>query len=523
MFAAPPYNGEKIGSRKDWVVTCDSEADKAHSCDKLLDGDASTFWMTSRKTASSANVITVDLRSIKNVNGIAAQPRQDNSEEGNVAAHEIYVSKDGQEWGAPVSYGTWWTDRTGMSPGRISCATPADKHPSEKHSGFETVPARYVRLVIHSDATSSSTTAIAEFNVYINPKFIPASPAGTMGIWGPTLNTPIVPITAFVDPFTNKVVMISSKKHDNFPQDRPAYTLTVIWDPVTQKMTPATVQDTHHNMFCPGISYDVEGRLMVSGGASGTSLSIFDGATNDAAFLKQWQSAGHLVYTRGYHASVLNADGRLFAIGGSWGNEALDPAEYPKDGEVYDPKTNKWTLLPGAQCEKMLTKDARKFRRDNHGWLFAWKNDTVLQAGPSLNMNWYTINDEGGWHDAGKRSVNDGTTDDEDAMCGQAVMFDAPAGKVLTFGGAHDYDAGIATNKAFLLTLGEPNSTVKVARAEPMAHNRTYASAVVLPDGGVLVAGGQFGVPRVFNDKDAVLQTEIWSPKTGESCLRSSF
>jgi hypothetical protein len=32
----------------------------------------------------------------------------------------------------------------------------------------------------------------------------------------------------------------------------------------------------------------------------------------------------------------------------------------------------------------------RDYRKDNHAWLFAWSNGTVLQAGPSRAMNWYS-------------------------------------------------------------------------------------------------------------------------------------
>ena len=65
--------------------------------------------------------------------------------------------------------------------------------------------------------------------------------------------------------------------------------------------------------------------------------------------------------------------------------------------------------------------------------LFAWKGATVFQAGPSLAMNWYDTNGEGSQVGAGNR------TGDDDAMCGNAVMYDAIAGKILVTGGAVDY------------------------------------------------------------------------------------
>ena len=117
MHAATPLNGVRIGSRKDWTVTCDSEQDEDHSCQKTIDGDALTFWLTSRKSSTQPSVITIDLKETQNVSGVAVEPRQDNSEVGNVAAHEVYLSSDGKNWADPVSYGTWWSDWTGL------CAT----------------------------------------------------------------------------------------------------------------------------------------------------------------------------------------------------------------------------------------------------------------------------------------------------------------------------------------------------------------------------------------------------------------
>ena len=65
--------------------------------------------------------------------------------------------------------------------------------------------------------------------------------------------------------------------------------------------------------------------------------------------------------------------------------------------------------------------------------LFGWSGATVFQAGPSKAMNWYGTNGTGSQEPAGLRG------DDTDAMCGNAVMYDATAGKILVTGGSVDY------------------------------------------------------------------------------------
>jgi galactose oxidase len=49
-------------------------------------------------------------------------------------------------------------------------------------------------------------------------------------------------------------------------------------------------------------------------------------------------------------------------------------------------------------------------------------------------MNWYDTVGSGSTTGAGNR------LDDGDSMCGNAVMYDAVAGKILTAGGAQDYE-----------------------------------------------------------------------------------
>ena len=73
------------------------------------------------------------------------------------------------------------------------------------------------------------------------------------------------------------------------------------------------------------------------------------------------------------------------------------------------------------------------YRGDNHGWLFAWKDGSVFQAGPSVAMNWYGTTGSGNQSPAGSRA------NDQDSMCGNAIMYDAQAGKILTLGGAPNY------------------------------------------------------------------------------------
>lgn len=184
---------------------------------------------------------------------------------------------------------------------------------------------------------------------------------------------------------------------------------------------------------------------------------------------------------RGYQSSTTTSDNRVFTIGGAYSGPRKG-----KDGEVYDPATNAWTALPNAKMKAMLTTDHEGiWREDNHAWLFGWKNASVFQAGPSKAMNWYGTKGTGSQVAAGIRDPID------DAMCGIFVMYDATAGKILSAGGAPDYTNADANARAHITTIGEPNTPAKVERVADMAYPRGFSNAVVLPDGKVLVSGGQ--------------------------------
>ena len=173
-----------------------------------------------------------------------------------------------------------------------------------------------------------------------------------------------------------------------------------------------------------------------------------------------------------------------------------------------------------------------------------------LQAGPSTAMNWYNVPGNS-TKPAGPRGT------DTDAVNGNAVMYDAAAGKIFTCGGATcysgtvwsaprqpcaqlktaapDFHPGlepwpraystpgvppcgddipafapdvfrtslssrpviqasapcIATRNANLITIGAYGVNATVQPLPPMNYQRAFHNSVVLPDGKVLIMGGQ--------------------------------
>ena len=255
------------------------------------------------------------------------------------------------------------------------------------------------------------------------------------------------------------------------------------------------VANTNHDMFCPGLSALQDGRVVISGGSDAEAVSIYNPTNN------QFTRGPDMKIARGYQTSATLSDGRVFTIGGSYSGGI-----FRKPGEVYDPAANTWTLLDGADPAPLETTDREgAWRIDNHAWLYSWSNGSVFQAGPSKAMHWYSVNNGGSVQEAGVRDS------DNDAMCGVNVMFDA--GKIFTAGGAQDYTNSAAFTRAHLISISTPFAPASVEQLPPMRYPRGFANAVALPDGKVLITGGQKR-SLVFTNTDSSLPAELFDPAT---------
>jgi galactose oxidase len=474
--AAAPIDAAPI-DRTGWTATSDS-FQAGNDPGKVLDGDANSIFHSeySPNLRPLPHHITIDMKQTYQVNSLTYLPRQDGSRNGNVGRHTIQLSSDGIDFRPPVAIGTYLDDST------------------QKTSIWATEPARYVRLTALTEAGGRGPwMSVAEINIFRSTVSTP-SPAG-VGRWSPTIDFPLVPVAAGLMHDTGKLLLWSSYSPITFGGS--GLTQTATYDPTGQIVSQRTVTETGHDMFCPGTSIDFTGRFIITGGSNAAKTTIYRPSSDG------YTTAADMKIARGYQSQTTLSDGRVFVIGGSWSGGAGN-----KNGEIYDVASNTWTVLPGCPVAPMLTNDAQGvYRADNHGWLFAWKGGSVFHAGPSRAMNWYGTTGSGSRTTAGLRA------NDVDSMNGDAVMYDAVNGKILTLGGAPSYQDSSATTNVHVITIGDPGTIPTVARVGSMAFARAYANAVVLPDGKVFVAGGQtFAKP--FNDDNAILIPEIWNPAT---------
>ncbi|MFB7352930.1 discoidin domain-containing protein [Streptomyces gardneri] len=459
--------------RTGWTATASDEETVRENgrAANVLDGDPATIWHSrwSGTPAPLPHSITIDMHRRAAVSALVYQPRTDVAN-GRAGAYTITVSTDGTHFGAPVATGTWRDDDTV----KTATFTRAAK-------------ARYVRLTVTREAGNRGPwTSAAEIRLSG-----PAKPA-THGTWSRITGFPLVPVATAVLP-GDKLLAWSAYAVDRFGGSN-GYTQTAILDLKTGKVTQRRVDNTGHDMFCPGIAMLADGRVLVTGGSNAEKASIYDPATDT------WSATTDMNIARGYQSMTLLSTGEAFVLGGSWSGAASDKA-----GEVWSPDTRTWRKLPGVPAAPALTADpAGAYRADNHMWLYATSGGKVLQLGPSKQMNWIATGGNGSITSAGTRA------DSQDAMTGNAVAYDI--GKLLTLGGSPAYEKSPATRRAYTVSID--GGQVRSARTGDMDNARAFGNSVVLPDGKVAVFGGQ-AYPVPFSDATSVLTPELWDPATG--------
>lgn len=236
------------------------------------------------------------------------------------------------------------------------------------------------------------------------------------------------------------------------------------------------------------------GQLLVVGGETSlgggsrslASAELFDPATNS------WRPAGQLTLARGGHSATLLPDGRVLVIGGESDRDA--PIGARPAAEVYDPATNEWTPLQPMATDGATSANTSFSRRHHTATMLA--NGRLLIAGgePSRATDGGAdLLATAGVYDP---SANTWTrTGDLTAGRGGHTATLLPDGKILVVGGqtggARGYRAEFAASRRAPGTadLFDPATNQWSPAAAPV-EERSSHTATALGDGRLLVVGG---------------------------------
>jgi hypothetical protein len=198
-------------------------------------------------------------------------------------------------------------------------------------------------------------------------------------------------------------------------------------------------------------------------------------------------------YPRWYPSLTQLTDGRYVAISGN----TSDPHTWADTPEVYDPRTNQWTVLPLVSTAQV--------HEEEYPFSFLAPNGNVFTIGPAEDKSFFLNVPNQSWTPVGGASG---------VINGSAVEY--RPGKILYSGGADSVVTQTnahATTAVIDLTAGTPTWR----QTAPMATARVYHTLTMLADGTVLAVGGEptSGTPDGLSDvSGGVLPSEIWNPAT---------
>ncbi|WP_298239020.1 discoidin domain-containing protein [uncultured Algibacter sp.] len=155
--------GRTLPDRSGWELLSTDSNRPDHPGTHTFDGDINTYWFTDwgDNTSTHPHEIIIDMHETIDIKALGFYNRQDHPN-GRVASYEFYASTDLNDWGTPVSQGTWTSTL------------------DEIIESFPAKTARYLKFVALSntgEGTNSKLTSCAELSVYTEvPDVTPPSP-----------------------------------------------------------------------------------------------------------------------------------------------------------------------------------------------------------------------------------------------------------------------------------------------------------------------------------------------------------
>jgi hypothetical protein len=267
-----------------------------------------------------------------------------------------------------------------------------------------------------------------------------------------------------------------------------------LWDPVTRELTTPALPP--HDVFCSGHSFLADGRLLVAGGNIADGTGLPDVVTYDP-FAGTWSDDDDppdMNAGRWYATTVVLADGNVAVESGE-----IVPGFFNELPQVLGVRAKAWRDLSVAEVERPPIADL-------YPRLLLAPDGRLFKAGPDRDSWFLDTSGTGHWIEGPLSSplVEPLGSDPNRARTyGAAVMFD---GEVLLIGGADPPTASV--NR---IDLDQVDPTWRSVGSLHLP--RRHLNATLLPDGRVLVTGGTSS-PGFNDGAEAVRIAEIWNPQS---------
>jgi hypothetical protein len=310
------------------------------------------------------------------------------------------------------------------------------------------------------------------------------SPKATQGEWASSLSWPLI-ATHMANLKDGRVLAWSSYDIDRFG-GRPDLQVTqaVIYNPSTN--TFQEVDNPQHDMFCAGLAMLPDGRVFAGGGGDGvnrTRVSTFDGST--------WTRLPDMPNRHWYGTAVAIPNGDVFVGYGSESNLRSD---------IYKSASNSWQNLPGIALTGITGTGLET--PDWYPYLHLSPRGTLFHSGATTTMHELDVSGNGTTTNKGNRA-----TGEVYRQWGNAIMIDK--GKLMLSGGTPQQTTPGSLKSVVLIDINGVNPVV--TKLPDMTYTRSYHTTIPLPNGEILVAGGN-GTGVEFSDDQSRLVAEIYNP-----------
>jgi galactose oxidase-like protein/Big-like domain-containing protein len=319
----------------------------------------------------------------------------------------------------------------------------------------------------------STGTPTPTFTPTATPTPSPTPSPSQVGQWSAVMNWPLVAIHAVMMHNGNVLLMDGWQ----FPNQ------TQVYNPTTQTMTQAT-NGFGLDLFCSAHVNLADGRVLVAGGEGATALgspatTIFDPVTNT------WSQAPNMHFARWYPTATELGDGRVVLISGQ------DTAStWVSTPEIYDPVANTWTSLTKVSTSQV--------QEPEYPLSYLLPSGKIFTIAPSIGQSFLLDPGAQTWGASGGTTLQNGS----------AAMY--LPGKILYTGGGSPFGStNPSQNGAQIIDLNA--ATPAWQAVAPMNYARYTHTLTLLPDGNVLAVGGATNLSQT--DLTAgVLASEEWNP-----------
>ena len=434
-----------------WLVRAD------HS--KIAESDASTIHFQNLAGSSDPVAPTVSVSAPQAGSTVTGVTTLTAAAQDNVGVYGVQFKLDGARLGAEdvgAPYATAWA----------TTGTP---------NGSHTVTA--VARDVAGNETTSASVAVTVSNAGANDPSL-------YGRWAGPYAWPLVAVHATLMP--NGKVLLWDDHTDNSGVQ--------VWDPATDTMSAPPYVD--RALFCSGHVVLTDGRVLAVGGQLSTNVGVKEANLFDPA-TQTWSTRANMHYGRYYPTATLLPDGRVLAVGGADNCPTCSNSGGSHDGlalipEIYDPVANSWSKLTNASLSLPMYTHLFVLP-DGRVMAAASAEDPIAARALDIEQQTWTVVDP---------TVFDG---------GSSVMF--RPGRILKTGSARNPNYPVAPAAATAYVLDANVAQPAWRAVTPMALARTQHNLTVLPDGDVLAVGGGT-TSDAYQTAAAARPAEIWSPAT---------